>query len=590
MQIETHYPGEGIDFTLGDRVTAVGRLRFDQHENEKPLYRLLHIYTIDPSISCLKGAVAVVKVPYEPLAPGPVGSLIEIVDPDGDDGPQAPLDLNDPRILIQNGRLPSPRDRLFRRQMVYAVATLTYAAFQRALGRQLTWGFTREGNEQSTRLRIRPHNDEIENAFYQPETGELCFGYYPAHKQVKGRNIPGGMVYTCLSHDIIVHEMSHALLDGLRSSFLEGTISDVRAFHEAFADIVAIFQHFSYQDVVLAALQESRGELRSATLLTDIARQFGHTTGAGGPLRTSIDVKKKGKVPLQYEAAAAGKDPYVLGTVLVSAVFDAFMTVFQSKTAPYIRLASGGTGRLPKGELPADLQQILAKTAQTLAEQFLTICVRAIDYCPPVDIEFGDYLRAVITADHDLIPDDPWGYREAWIDAFGQRGIYPSDVKFFSEDSLLWPPPERTLPTITDLCFRELRFNGDPAQPASPEELRRQARVLGWVVAQPEWIDEFGCARLNDPRLQGDVVDPPCIQSIRTSRRAGPDGQVLFDLVAEVIQRRWIGGNAGQDGSAFYGGATVIIDPHGRVRYVIRKSVLAEDRVERMRMLKNINV
>ncbi len=384
MQLETEYPGEGVDFTLGNRVTAVGRPRFNQRVGENLLYRPLHIYTLDPSVSYLQGGVAVVKVPYEPLEPGPIGSLIEVVDSDVGDGPAERLDLDDPRVLIQNGRLPSPRDRLFRQQMVYAVASLTYAAFQRALGRQLTWGFTRESDGDFARLRIRPHSEEMENAHYRSDTGELCFGYYPAREQVKGRNIPGGKTYTCLSHDIIVHETSHALLDGLRSSFQEGTIPDVDAFHEAFADIVAIFQHFSYYDVVLAALQESRGNLRSASLLMDIAQQFGHTTGAGGPLRTSIDVTKKRGTPLQY--ATAGREPHALGTVLVSAIFEAFTTVFERKTALYIRLATGGTGRLPKGELPADLQQILTKTAQTLAKQFLTICIRAIDYCPPVDI------------------------------------------------------------------------------------------------------------------------------------------------------------------------------------------------------------
>jgi hypothetical protein len=38
--------------------------------------------------------------------------------------------------------------------------------------------------------------------------------------------------------------------------------------------------------------------------------------------------------------------------------------------------------------------------------------------CPPVDLRFGDFLRAMITADHDLVPDDPFGYREAIVMRF----------------------------------------------------------------------------------------------------------------------------------------------------------------------------
>ena len=36
-----------------------------------------------------------------------------------------------------------------------------------------------------------------------------------------------------------------ALLDGLRANFTHPSDGDVLAFHEAFADLVAIFQHFS---------------------------------------------------------------------------------------------------------------------------------------------------------------------------------------------------------------------------------------------------------------------------------------------------------------------------------------------------------
>ena len=35
------------------------------------------------------------------------------------------------------------------------------------------------------------------------------------------------------------------------------------------------------------------------------------------------------------------------------------------------------------------------------------MCIRALDYCPAVDITFGEYLRALITADLDAVPNDP---------------------------------------------------------------------------------------------------------------------------------------------------------------------------------------
>ena len=62
------------------------------------------------------------------------------------------------------------------------------------------------------------------------------------------------------------------------------------------------------------------------------------------------------------------------------------------------------------------------------ARHVLTMCIRALDYCPPVDLTFGEYLRALITADYDLVPGRRRGYRVALIEAFRQRGIYPTDV------------------------------------------------------------------------------------------------------------------------------------------------------------------
>jgi hypothetical protein len=549
-----------------------------QRTQQDPLHRPLRIYTLDPTASRLDGAVATLHVPFERLRSGPVGSILEVVDWDETTGQfNKPVDLDDPRILIERGRVPSPSDPMFRQQMVYAVCTSTYNAFRLALGRDPCWGFHARLGQAHPKLRIRPQAFYERNAYYDSSVGELKFGYFDADDNVQGRNRPQGRVFTCLSHDIIVHEMTHALLDGLRRRFRLPTHPDVAAFHEGFADLVAMLMHFSYSDVVHAAIERSGAKLETDALLLSLAFQFGHTTGSGGPLRSAINPAGLG----QHEERSiqgydeAGDEPHARGSLLVTAIFEAFTMVLRRKTKRYLRLA-----RLASGEAPSpELAEILADQASELALQFLSICIRAIDYCPPFDLRFGEYLRAVITADFDLVQDDPFGYREAIIDAFARRRIYADDVPDLAEDSLLWRPPDLEMEPIQALHFKNLRFAGDPGRAADETELRRQAEALGAYVMRPRYAQAFGCALPGDAQLKGDHVDPAVVGSIRSLRRVGPDRQVTFDTVAEITQRRWCKQSSGML-SEVVGGSTVILGPEGRVRYVIRKSVTDQRRIQ----------
>jgi hypothetical protein len=570
--------GAGPRFTVGPRVTlAAAACAYDRRPGD-PVARPLRVYTADPTASRFDGAVAKLPVPYEPLAPGPVGAAFAVDAEDGRLGVRyRPADLDDPAVLLGDGHAPSGSDPRFHQQMVYAVAQSVYATFRRALGRQVAWGFeagagdTRDGGR---RLVLRPFGSGERNAYYDKHAGVVSFGYFEAPPDVGGDTVAGGWVFTSLSHDVVAHEVTHALLDGIRAHFAMPTGPDVLALHEGFADLVALFQRFSYPDVVRAGVARCGGELLRAELLTSLARQFGEATGAGRALRSAVD-EVACDVPRRYDPAM---EPHALGSVLVSAVFEAFATVFRRKTARFVRLATGGSGVLPPGEMPPDLQEVLAGEATQLARQFLDVCVRAVDFCPPVDVTLGEYLRAVITADAELWPADRWGYREAWARAFRRRGLIPAGVSSLDEAELRWRPPARPLPPVAELAFSALQFRGDPARPASADELLRQAEALGNYVTCAEHLAAFGLVA-PDPARE---VDAPCVESIRTARRAGPDGQVVFDLVAEVTQRRTVDVGDGRR-LDFVGGATVILGPEGEVRYAILKRVDNDRRLQTQR-------
>src|SRR6185503_11603587 len=155
------------------------------------------------------------------LERGPVGEYVEVVDFDPASGCfYEPVDLDNPDILAQDGLPPSEGNPQFHQQMAYAVAMTTIRNFERALGRPALWA-PRETkvypfkHEYVQRLRIYPHALREANAYYSPEKKALLFGYFPASDEQPDRYLPGGLVFTCLSHDIIAHETTHALLDGM---------------------------------------------------------------------------------------------------------------------------------------------------------------------------------------------------------------------------------------------------------------------------------------------------------------------------------------------------------------------------------------
>lgn len=577
---ESAGPAGGLEtrFRLGPNVDRVIAPPESRGGNE-PLYRPLRIYAIDPAASRLEGAVTTINVPYERLEPGPVGRRFAVDNRDGAVGvAYRRVDLDDPALLIRDGQDPTPSDPRFHQQMVYAVCSNVYAMFKRALGRELTWGFERPTDRHL--LYLRPHAFRQANAHYDKGAGALCFGYDEAPRTgATDRTLPGGFVFACLSHDVIAHELTHAVLDGLRATFTVPSGPDVLAFHEAFADLIALFAHFSYPELVAKAIRDSRGTLRQPNGLASIARQLGQVLGNVRALRCAVD-GEPGATRRIYDPELA---PHDLGGVLVAAVFEAYLTVFERKTARLLRVATGGSGVLPAGALSADLEYLLASKAAQLAEQFLAMIIRAIDYCPPVDLRFGEFLRALITADHDLVPEDKGAYREALIDAFLQRRIYPRHVSSLSEDALLWRPPSQAFGPVSELAFAHLRAQGQPGSSSPASELRRRAIALGAFVSQPDRLASFGLVSPDDARRAGCTVDLPTVESVRMARRVGPDGQIAFDTVAEIIQRCTIPRRGDDPGFDCYGGATVILGSQGEIRYSISKSVLGQGRIERRR-------
>ena len=418
----------------------------------RPAVRRLRIFSFDPALAArydLAGVSGItIEIPWEDdVKPGPVGEYVEVVDIDpGSNAAYPPVNLNEPALLATDGLQPSESDPRFHQQMCYAVAMKTIEHFERALGRKALWSThrRRESNQYFEnyvpRLRIYPHALRQQNAFYSPPKKALLFGYFST--TATDRNTPGTTVFSCLSHDIIAHETTHALLDGVHPRFSDPVNEDVLAFHEAFADIVALFQHFSYPGVLRDQIARTRGDLARQSVLGQLAQQFAMASGRGDALRSYLGKTVDGKwEPIKPDPSVleSTPEPHDRGAILVAAVFGAFAKVYRARTSDLFRIATEGTGVLREGDIHPDLVNRLAEEAQRAADRALQMCIRAIDYCPPVGITFGTYLRAIVTADYDINPIDRQNWRLAFIESFREWGISPRGARSMAEDSLLWP-------------------------------------------------------------------------------------------------------------------------------------------------------
>lgn len=349
------------------------------------------------------------------------------------------------------------------------------------------------------------------------------------------------------------------MVDRLRSGFTDPTNRDVLAFHEGLADIVAIFQHFSFPEVLQHEIRATSNDLSRPGRLLDLARQFGYGTGTGQALRTAAGMDGGEPDPRLYDEVV---EAHERGSILVAAVFDAFFRIYRNRVADLVRAATGGSGILPDGELQADLLRLATREASTAAQDVLTMCLRAFEYLPPVDVTFGDYLRAIVTADFELNPRDEYERRASFIDAFRARGIYAPAVTSLAEEALrLARPPELTEATIApELVTQVLASQFDVYLGGGERESREES-------LQFTQLHQF--ATRHSDALQLDRTLPIKVAGMHPSFHVDENGQLLVELVAQLTQKpRRADARLAAGGVRLRAGTTVVFSADGRVRYV----------------------
>jgi hypothetical protein len=508
----------------------------------------------DPSVGN-RPVATTIAVPAERLEPGPRGSRFAVVD--ADPAHAVPLRGRDPWTYRDRWAGTAPEalagDRGFRAQNVFAVAAHTLALVEQYLGRPIPWY---GGDPQ---LALRPQATFGPVAYYSRADRAVNFGWVTPLAERPA-------LFTALSYDVIAHEVSHAVLDGLRPRFAEPGLPDQLAFHEALADLVALLSVFTLDGVAERLLEPDSGRVvlgadtaaRAATLmatpLTTLAEGVGHHLGKPGGLRTSGVL----------EPGTAWKDhpefgePHRRSEILVSAFLHTLVGMWAARLEP-LAMVDGGL----------DSARVAEEGVKS-AEHLLGMLLRSLDYLPPVDLEFADVIDSVLTADTRLAPDDEHHYRDALRTAFAGFGICPPEHRILDEDGVA--APART---------EHRRGLG----------IRYEHLNLAALRTSPEELFSF---LWNNARVLGvDVRYPTRVERVLTSTRVGPDGLVVTEILADYTQNltttvaRLPSGIHAPDGAPsdaaveLWGGGVLVFDQFGRFRLHQRQPLLDTRRQKR---------
>ena len=332
--------------------------------NVSDIYR----YIQDPLVAREKPKFGILPIDIrrEPgLGDGPTSARFAVVDYNMDSAT-----LNDPAVWNSDQRrfegkqgqplTPDQKDTFqFHQTNVWAVARSVldfYEGRYYGMGRSIPWGFD------GSRLILVPHAGFGKNAFYDRRSKSLQFYYYGTKKDPK---------FTCLSHDIIAHEMGHAMLDGIRPLYYDFTSVETAAFHEYIGDLTAILMFLRNNTARKITAWESDGDLSRKTLLNGLAEELGKDINGFQALR---DAHEK----IHYKTVKGSNSPHDSSRVLTSANYEIL-----------IRIAN-----LYRNDPNHDFTPMQALAHAT--PRFTRIALQAIDLCPPMDIRFIDYARAVL--------------------------------------------------------------------------------------------------------------------------------------------------------------------------------------------------
>lgn len=221
-----------------------------------------------------------------------------------------------------------------------------------------------------------------------------------------GRRVAGIDIHSCESADVVLHELGHAILDGIRPELFHTTGFEFRAFHESFGDISAILGGLQSAELRRKVLQETGGKLNVNSRLSRVAEQLGW--GIRQLMPTAVDRDSLRNAANRFFYTRPDQLPPSGPASQLSAQSHSFSRVFTGGFLDALALMLIADGPVDD----AALQRMSRTIGKLLVDAVLTA---------PLGLAyFSELAAAMVQADQTR---NGGRYRKPLIRAFMERGI-----------------------------------------------------------------------------------------------------------------------------------------------------------------------